>query len=172
MKQRDALGRFTRIHEEWTLDNFNDGYVANLKGKKRFKVYKSKHHRSNYMGYVLRSIVAYEAYNGVQVPRNMEVHHKDGNTLNDNRENLVLLTNSEHQKIHAIKKGFLIEHTCEHCGRLFYIQRFRLKDLSGGTKKRGRFCGQKCYHNHKRSDEHKKNISNGLKRAYGEGKRS
>jgi len=162
MQQRDELGRFKRLHYEWSLDNFDDGFSVNLRGKKRFKVYKPNHPRANLMGHMLRSIVAYEAYHDIEVPLNMEIHHKDGNTLNDNKENLVLLSNSEHQRIHAIERGSLIKHICEHCGKPFYIQKYRLKDLSSGIKKRGRFCSQKCYHEHPRTEEHNKNISKGL----------
>lgn len=171
MKQRDEFGRFKRIHHEWSLENFDDGYIVNLRGKKRFRVYKPEHPRADHMGYIFRSIIAYETYHGVTVPLDMETHHIDGNTLNDKKENLVLLTNSEHRIIHAIKRGSLIKHVCKHCGKEFYIQRFRLNDLSGRNRRRGIFCSLDCFHKHERTDEHKKNISNGLKRAYKEGKR-
>jgi len=55
---------------------------------------------------------------------------------------------------------------CIHCGAEFKIKGWRLKD-----PQRGKYCSQKCYHDHGRSDTHKKNISEGLKKAYKEGRR-
>ena len=90
-KRRDN-GTFDRKHNVWSLDNFDDGYID---GKGRFRVYLPNHPRSsNRMGYVLRAIVAYEAYHNVIIKDNFEVHHKDGNTLNDSNDNLILMTHS------------------------------------------------------------------------------
>lgn len=40
-----------------------------------------------------------------KIPNGYEVHHKDGNKLNNNIENLELVKKGEHQHIHAILKG-------------------------------------------------------------------
>lgn len=47
----------------------------------------------------LRAIVEWEKWHG-KVPQGKIVHHKDTNSLNDSRENLVALSRSEHLKIH------------------------------------------------------------------------
>ena len=76
-----------RIHHPWSLENFNDGYIT----QGRFRVYLPDHPRAVSRGYVLRSIVAYEAYHGVEVTWGLNVHHIDGNKLNDSAENLELM---------------------------------------------------------------------------------
>jgi hypothetical protein len=39
------------------------------------------------------------------IPDGYQVHHKDGNRLNNNIENLELIKSGEHQRLHAIKNG-------------------------------------------------------------------
>ena len=43
-------------------------------------------------------------YHG-EIPRDYQVHHKDGNKLNWSIENLELVPTKEHSRHHAIKKG-------------------------------------------------------------------
>jgi hypothetical protein len=157
---RNLNGTFKRQHHQWSLKNFNDGFVD---VHERFKVYYPKHPRASKLGYVYRSILVYETYHHITVPLGMEIHHSDGNTLNDSIENLILLTNSQHQKEHARLDGNRIAQICEHCGLAFEITAHKLNETDCN---RGRFCSQKCYHNHPRSESHLKNISDGLRRAH------
>lgn len=39
------------------------------------------------------------------IPEGYEIHHKDGNKLNNSLSNLQLITRSEHARLHAIKNG-------------------------------------------------------------------
>lgn len=96
-----GIKRNTRKYEQWSLDNFDNGYIYG----DRYFVYYPDHSRTNKYGYVLRAIVAYETYHGIIVSRNgkMDVHHKDGNTLNDSKKNLELILTSEHGRYHALK---------------------------------------------------------------------
>ena len=126
------------------------------------------HPRAYENGYVLRSIVAYELYHGVRVKRKQRVHHIDQDKLNDSKENLQLTSDSQHKKEHARLREQIVERVCEHCGETFEINSWRLRQTDTN---RGRFCSQKCYHTHKRSEKHRQNISNGLKNAYAEGRR-
>ena len=135
---RGESGRFLRQHKRWSLDNFDDGFVD---AKGRFRVCFPEHPRAAKNGYVLRAIVAYEAYHGIMVSRNMRIHHEDGNTLDDTPENLVLLSDSEHQKRHAYMNGLIIKKTCLHCGKSFEINKWRLRNPS-----RGKFCSLLCFH--------------------------
>ena len=156
MKFRNLDGTYKQIRKPFSLDNFDDGYVDN---RGRFKVWLPDHPRASKGGYISRSIVAYEAYHKIMVPANMDIHHKDGNKLNDSKENLEMMTHGEHTITHC--RIPRITRICKKCGKEFLIERWRLKDPS-----RGKYCSQKCYHAHERSDLHKNRISEGMKKAH------
>ena len=40
-----------------------------------------------------------------EIPKGFQIHHKDGNKLNNSIENLELVPFKEHQRIHALKQG-------------------------------------------------------------------
>lgn len=167
--KREILGRgphgtFKQVRKRFSLDNFNDGYVNN---RGRFLVWSPDHPRAYNEGYILRAIVAYEAYHDVIIPSDMDVHHVDGNRLNDSKENLTLLSHVEHA-IHSNSKKKLdaqITRVCEHCGKEFIIKRWRLKDPI-----RGKYCSLRCSHEHPRSEATKARVSLSLKKAYDEGR--
>lgn len=163
--KRNAKGQFKRIRKTFLLDNFDDGYID---ADGRFRVYYPNHPRAYDEGYILRSIIAYELYHNIKVPKTMAIHHIDGNRLNDSKENLLMMLFSQHSTFHNAKnrKKSLMERVCNHCKKKFYINRWRLKE-----KSRGKYCSQKCYHSHKRTKKHRNNISMGLKKAYKEGRR-
>jgi|GEM_PF-758225 len=71
-------------------------------------------------------------YNGCIPEGDYHIHHIDRNKTNNNLENLMLLTNSEHKKLHLkiAKKTF----KCEQCGKIFIAS-----DV--GTNK---FCSAEC----------------------------
>ena len=53
-------------------------------------------------GYVMEHILAYEKYHNCIVDRNKYViHHIDGNKSNNIKENLLIMTKSEHMSLHA-----------------------------------------------------------------------
>ena len=160
-------GQFIRKHNQWSLKNFNDGYVD---GKGRFRVYFPDHPRADpNEGYVLREIVAYEAYHlGSVVPLSMEVHHKDENILNDTKDNLELLTKREHRLEHARRNGQRPERVCKQCGKTFEINKWRLKNKK---ENRGTYCSQECYKLMPKSEQSKRKQSESLKKAYSEGRR-
>jgi len=165
MQSRNTNGTFKRIRKHFSLKNFNDGYIDN---KGRFRVWLPEHPRAYENGYVLRAILAYELYNNIIVPANMDIHHKDGKRLNDSKENLIMLSHSQHSHLSNPKRETMTMKICENCGKEFLIKKWRLKLTDSN---RGRFCSQKCYHQCERTKEHRKNISGGLKRAYREGRR-
>ena len=84
------------------MDWMEEGHKANG----RFRVYLPDHPRANKGGYVLRSIAAYEVYHGVEVPREMFIHHINGDTLDDSKENLERMTRSEHLRHHTDNWGY------------------------------------------------------------------
>lgn len=134
---RDREGKFTRKHNEWSLDNFDDGYI----NCGRFKSIKKGHPRSNLEGYVLRSILVYEEYSGIQVTPELCIHHRDGNKLNDSIENLELIEFNKHSKMHNESKKNGENRVCAVCGEEFYVPRWRLNQKYHV----GKYCSTKCF---------------------------
>lgn len=164
-KKKDELGRFMRIHQPFSLNNFDDGYI-DVYG--RFKIYLPNHHRSDRSGYTFRSIVAYELYHNCIVFTDMVVHHKNEDKLDDSKENLELIEFGKHTTLHNKPRveASNVERICEVCKEIFVIKRWRLKDPS-----RGKFCSRECWKNRIISEETRKKHSNSLKKDYESGKR-
>lgn len=158
---RNHQGKFERIRNEWSLENFDDGYIDN---RGRFRVWMPTHPRSYNEGYILRAIVTYEKYHNVIVPKEMDIHHKDGNRLNDSIENLEMLSHGRHAVLTQSKRTLESQITkiCEHCKNTFIIKRGRLNDRTRAS----RFCSLSCYHKHGKSEEHRKRIGESRKLAY------
>lgn len=73
-----------------------DGYI---------QIYLPDHHRASRQGYVLEHIVVAEKKYNRKITRQEAVHHIDRNRSNNHPDNLVVMTHSEHQKLHASEKG-------------------------------------------------------------------
>jgi len=84
-----------------------------------------------------------------------ELHHKDGDRLNDRIENLQPLRPSKHRLAHQNTDTKLI---CLRCKKIFVVKAWRIR--SRPTK----FCSQKCFHKYPRTVEHKEKIRKGLLR--------
>ena len=148
--KRNALGRFVPVYKIWSLDNFDEGYIA--KHGPRFWVRMPEHHRANPSGNVLRSIAAYEAYHpGIKVTVDFVIHHKDENKLNDSKENLQLMEFGEHTSYHwkGVKRPDMNQHlkngkdlNCKYCGKVFYRAPWETNKTN--------FCSRKCFHESKR----------------------
>ena len=107
--ERNTQGQFKRKHLPWSLESFDDGYVD---ATGRMRVYRPDHPRSSSNGYIMRSIVAYEAYHGITVERGFEIHHKDENRLNDSIENLEMINGLVHARMHSHLRKKFVGHTC------------------------------------------------------------
>lgn len=139
---RDEKGRFVTIHKDWSLDNFDEGFIH--KGENRFMVKVPGHHRARKDGWVFRSIVAYEAYHpGIKVEYGNEIHHKDKNRLNDSKDNLQLLSASDHASLHnpKVKREQVI---CNNCGVIM------LKTPYQARRAKYHFCSIECKHEYGR----------------------
>lgn len=90
-------------------------------------------------GYVLLHRVVVENHLGRVLSDDEVVHHKDRNKFNNNIENLEVLTNSEHAKLHAKKGRTCIELVCPECGRIFYKEKREIK-----KDQKQIFCSRKC----------------------------
>ena len=96
---RKGIPNKNHKYKEWSLENFDEGFIASI--AQRFTVYAPTHPRASKSGYILRARIAYETYNQTTIPEGWDVHHIDGNTLNDSKENLKLVTKKEHRRIDA-----------------------------------------------------------------------
>lgn len=135
-RQQNAKGQFARKHQVWSLGNFEDGY-ADAQG--RFRVYLPDHPRScKTLGYIFRSIAAYEAYHGISVPPEMDVHHKDHDRLNDSIENLEMIDHLVHARAHAEARKVSTVCVCERCSNSFVMPQWK---VNAG---KGRFCNWSC----------------------------
>lgn len=132
MLQKGKDGRYVRTRKEWTPKNWDNGYKDS---RGRVRVYFPRGSKSWSSGYTFRYNAVWEWYRG-SIPTGKEVHHKDGDILNDKLENLILLTHEQHAHHHNRKlwRTFI----CTQCGQFFQ------KDGTHGA--RGyKFCSQKCY---------------------------
>lgn len=99
-----------------------------------------KHTSKSYPRYIVEKNIGRELY-----PEE-DVHHKDGDTTNNNIDNLEIIMHGEHQRIHS-QKYFDKEEVCCVCGKTFIFtakqQRTYYADLKRG-KKRGITCSKHC----------------------------
>lgn len=147
-----------RLHQLWIPENYDDGWIDN---RGRFRVFRPDCPRAYSAGYALRAHVVWWLYHGKPHPRNMELHHKDENRLNDAINNLELIPNGTHQKIHKSRDFVLI---CRNCGKETTRIKARMRYSNN-------YCSYRCYAQAPREYSHKKAISVGLKMAYKEGRR-
>jgi len=62
---------------------------------------KDKNHpRANSTGYVKKCFLAVESILGTPVPKDLVVHHINGNKLDDRPINLAIMTSKEHKSLH------------------------------------------------------------------------
>lgn len=148
-KRDPKTGRFVRKYRNWDLKYFDEGYV-NSNG--RFIVLCPDHPRASKSGWVFRSIVAYETYHNIKVTKEYDIHHKDGNKLNDSKGNLIKIKHGKHSRLHNVgidrrecnkhlRKGKYLK--CESCGIFFY----RPQWVMNHNRSKRVFCSTECYHN-------------------------
>lgn len=158
-KHDPVTGDFVRTREPWTPDEWNNGYED---ADGRFRVYCPDYPGVGDSGYVFRYHVVWWLNTGYapDYSKGDNIHHINGDRLDDKFENLLLMSHTEHTKYHNPKQWYVL--MCEHCGEEF---------VRDSTKKNARFCSQKCYHTSGRSEEHKQAISEGLRKAVEEGRK-
>lgn len=104
-----------------TIQNWRGGYISKSTGYKYIRINGKdiEEHRLVMMKHL-----------GRQLNSNEQVHHINGDKLDNRIENLMLLTNSEHQKLHGKQRENIVE--CKRCGEL--------------CKMHGRGLCATCYH--------------------------
>ena len=70
-------------------------------------IYKSNHPYSRHNGYIKQARLRMEKEMGRYLTPQEVVHHQDLDKLNDNIENLQIMSKSEHSKLHNKIRGFL-----------------------------------------------------------------
>jgi hypothetical protein len=133
--QQDANGQFVRQRPAWTPERWDDGYVNN---RGRFMVYRPDYPKAYENGYALRAHVVWWLHHDLPHVKGTNLHHVNGDPLDDRYENLKLLSHGDHIRHHqAFSKAQRLKR-CAGCGELF----------DRGRKPRRKFCTLACYHAH------------------------
>ena len=69
------------------------------RGRKYIEIYKPKHPLVGKSGYIRKHRLIMEDHIGRYLTRDEEIHHGDGNGLNNNIDNLVIISKSKHLEL-------------------------------------------------------------------------
>ena len=101
------------------------------------------HPKANSNGlYPLHRVVA-ENKIGRPLQKNEHVHHIDENKYNNSPENLEVLTDSQHAKLH-IKEVDLVELNCQCCGKLIKMKPATMRTRVNRNKNNYVYCSRRC----------------------------
>ena len=99
------------------------------------EVFRPNHPRARGNGYVFEHILVAERKLGRRLRPGEVVHHIDGNKQNNDPDNLAVMTQGEHTRIHT-KKPRPVPMTCAVCGGTFFVK-------PSHVPKR-KTCGRQC----------------------------
>lgn len=127
-----------RARISWEPQLWNEGYTS----QGRFWVYRPDYPRVYNRGWALRAHVVWWLHTGAAHPAGTHLHHINGDRLDDQIENLALLDNGSHQRVHRTSTVSLV---CRNCLKVFMIPAWRLtqKVRLGRLPK---YCTTECYH--------------------------
>lgn len=97
------------------------------------------HPKATKNGYVLMHRIVVENRLGRLLLPEEVVHHKDHNRKNNSPDNLEVMTNAEHVRMHQSTGNTMVEQICKECGRSF--------QMKVGQTKKGQtnfFCSRSC----------------------------
>ena len=162
--KRNDKGQFEHSQKLWNLfENFEEGYIDN---RGRFRVYLPSCPYQLSEGYVLRSYAVLWSFN-IKIPKGYNIHHIDKNKLNDAFFNLLVLSHSNHSKLHNKERINNIVCICKTCKKEFLIAYGKLHEKNTN---RGQFCSLKCYHKYPKSEKTKEKIGDAIEKFHKEGK--
>lgn len=93
-------GRKTRFVKGQKAHNYNGGYIKKGKNTSYLYINKPEHPNCNKDGCVPKHRLIMENIVGRLLDKCEEIHHIDYNGLNNNIDNLRLLSSSEHKRLH------------------------------------------------------------------------
>lgn len=129
----------------WDLNNWDYGFVKRSRGEERFMVYLPEHPQADKKGCVFRSRAVWWMYNG-EIPNGYVIHHKDRNTLNDELDNLEILTITDHVKVHH-QQYKPKEFKCMGCG-IIYVRPYHIYNERDKRGAKRNYCSTACYQKH------------------------
>lgn len=108
---------------DWTRVSTSTGYKV---------VYFPDHPRAWSTGYVYIHVIVAEKKLGRYLKKGENVHHIDGNRLNNNPNNIEVLSKTAHHKKHAQEQIASFEtQVCANCGTTFKRRSNQRKELKG-----------------------------------------
>ena len=122
------------------IDNDMHTVYENKDGRTR--IYDKKTHKvSSYPRYLM------EVELGRPLMNNEDVHHIDGNPLNNDISNLIVIDHSEHERLHS-RKYYDIEYHCSYCNQTFIWTASSQMNFYSNKRRRanmtGPFCSKRC----------------------------
>lgn len=101
-RECSGIGR-TGLHKYNCLSkhgNWKGGILISSNGYRLIKM--NGHHLANHSGYVLEHRLIAEKIIGRKLMKHEQIHHVNGNRLDNRPENILVLTINEHSKLHNI----------------------------------------------------------------------
>ena len=132
------------------MSEFNPWVIEKIVkcGKYNYAVVRN-HPRASKYGYVYHHRIVVENSIKRMIRDGEVIHHVNGNKKDNRVENLVLMTASEHTRMHNIENGFIVcDLVCPNCLKTFSREKRSTKESKGGVFT---FCSRKCNGSYQRS---------------------